>query len=70
MDLVDAKKVVRKSLLEMSSGHEFLRALRSLFCQCNVPSESIDAAYYKGRADVVLVLQDLLEDSITECPRI
>lgn len=54
-----------EEFLNVPCRRAFLAAMRRAFCQLTVPSEGIDAAYHKGRCDVVLALENVA-DSLSE----
>lgn len=54
-----------EEFLNVPCRRAFLAAMRHAFCQLTVPSEGVDAAYHKGRCDVILSLENIA-DSLSE----
>lgn len=52
-------RIIEKFFADIPARRTFLAAMRRAFCQLTVPSEGIDAAYHKGRCDVVLSLENI-----------
>jgi hypothetical protein len=55
-------RIIEKFFADMPARRTFLAAMRRAFCQLTVPSEGIDAAYHKGRCDVILSLENIADN--------